>query len=323
MKKIANAFIVLFVFALLCSNNLFAQAGSYETVTGINNPADANGRYDWVANDGPDGRPRYQHTSGNYHIYAVNGSGGISWYIDVDFDPSPSLFFVQDDAMLPPSSDYNQEEGQGDPQLDYSLPVELSSFSAQVIDQSVHLQWATESEVDNLGFIVERREKGQEQWQQIASFQTNEALKGQGNTSGSTRYTFTDIRVQDGITYQYRLGDVDIDGKIEYHESIEVTAGKVTTLPDKFALQPAFPNPFNPGTTIQYNLFEDSKVSLKVTDVTGRIVRTLVSQQQAAGSYSLYWNGKDDKGTPLSSGSYFIKLKVGENVQTQKVVVQR
>ena len=45
MKKIANAFIVLFVFALLCSNNLFAQAGSYETVTGINNPADANGRY--------------------------------------------------------------------------------------------------------------------------------------------------------------------------------------------------------------------------------------------------------------------------------------
>ena len=54
-----------------------------------------------------------------------------------------------------------------------------------------------------------------------------------------------------------------------------------------------------------------------------RIVRTLASQQQVPGSYSLYWNGKDDKGTPLSSGSYFISLKAGENVQTQKVVLQR
>ena len=121
------------------------------------------------------------------------------------------------------------------------------------------MQWATESELDNLGFMVERREKGQVQWQKIAGYQTNEALKGQGTTSESTQYTFTDNRVQDGITYQYRLGDVDINGKIEYHSAIEVTI----TLPEKFDLLQAFPNPFNPGITIQYNLAEDFEVILK------------------------------------------------------------
>lgn len=205
---------------------------------------------------------------------------------------------------------------------DASLPVELSSFSAQATDQGVKLQWAAESEVDNLGFIVERWENGQEGWQQIAGFETHKDLKGQGNTSFRTEYTFTDINVISGSTYAFRLSDVDFVGTVTIKDVISIFYD--VELPTKTVLEPTFPNPFNPETKIKYKLSEDTQVTLKVVDLTGRLVKHIFkSQLQKAGSYSYYWNGRDDSGILQSSGSYLLLLNAGVETKVQKVMFIR
>jgi len=84
---------------------------------------------------------------------------------------------------------------------DASLPVTLSLFSAEAVPEGVRLTWVTESEIDNLGFILERAETSESNWQPLASYQTHTALEGQGNTSSQTHYTFTDAAAQPGSVY--------------------------------------------------------------------------------------------------------------------------
>jgi len=84
--------------------------------------------------------------------------------------------------------------------------------------------------------------------------------------------------------------------------------GGPAPLPAAFSLEQNFPNPFNPSTTIRYGLPEGSTVSLKIYDVMGREVRTLLSGYQEAASYSLVWNGTDNAGGPVSSGVYIYRL---------------
>ncbi len=92
--------------------------------------------------------------------------------------------------------------------------------------------------------------------------------------------------------------------------------------PDKFSLT-AFPNPFNPSTTIEYELPERSDVSLVIYDISGREVMTLVNQNMNPGSYETSWNGTDCNGKQVAAGMYFARLKAGENAQTIKMVYLR
>ncbi|MFQ5640809.1 MAG: T9SS type A sorting domain-containing protein [bacterium] len=84
-------------------------------------------------------------------------------------------------------------------------------------------------------------------------------------------------------------------------------------LPQQFGLAQNYPNPFNPETTIQYQLPQTGNVTLRIYNLLGQEVRTLVSENQTAGSYSVAWNGKNDVGEFVTSGMYFYKLKVGES----------
>jgi M6 family metalloprotease-like protein len=92
-------------------------------------------------------------------------------------------------------------------------------------------------------------------------------------------------------------------------------------LPYKNALLPAYPNPFNPETTIRYELAARGHVSLRVYDVSGATVRTLVDEPKAAGSYSLTWNGKDNHGSPVSSGMYFYRITAGSFQDVRKMTL--
>jgi M6 family metalloprotease-like protein len=98
-----------------------------------------------------------------------------------------------------------------------------------------------------------------------------------------------------------------------------VTAAGAT--PHQNALLPAYPNPFNPETTIRYELAARSHVSLRVYDVSGAVVRTLVDESKAAGSYTLTWNGRDNHGSPVSSGVYFYRITAGSFSDVRKMTL--
>ncbi|HPG40284.1 MAG TPA: FlgD immunoglobulin-like domain containing protein [bacterium] len=198
-----------------------------------------------------------------------------------------------------------------------SLPVGLSSFTARAEGQAIVLNWSTATETDNLGFILERT-AGNGVWQPVASYKTNAALKGQGNSSTTTNYTFTDNTVSAGKEYRYRLGDVNVAGIITMHSPIVVI---MAALPQNTELFNAYPNPFNPQTTINYTLQKDAQVTITVYDLLGRLVKTLVDENQTAGSYDVTWNGSDAIGNKAASGAYLVRMQTAEVTQIQKVLL--
>ncbi len=200
---------------------------------------------------------------------------------------------------------------------DVSLPVELVSFTASVQGNAIVLNWQTATETDNLGFILERA-AGNGAWQPIASYRTSEALQGQGSKSTSSSYTWTDAAVTAGMEYRYRLGDVNTDGVVTMHTPISVTT---SALPQSTAMFNAYPNPFNPETTINYELHKDTQVTITVYDLLGRQVKTLVDEQQSAGSYHVVWNGTDAVGAQAASGAYLVRMQTAEGIYMQKVLL--
>jgi plastocyanin len=90
---------------------------------------------------------------------------------------------------------------------------------------------------------------------------------------------------------------------------------------DKFQISQNYPNPFNPTTTIRYQLPDRAEVSLKIFDITGHEVRTLVKETLAAGEHSVTWNGTNDRGIPVSSGVYLYQLKAGNRTESRRMLL--
>mgnify|MGYP000582871662 CR=1 FL=1 len=93
------------------------------------------------------------------------------------------------------------------------------------------------------------------------------------------------------------------------------------TLPITYNLQNAYPNPFNPLTTLQYDLPEDGFVNITIYDMMGRVVSNLVSSRQNAGYKSIQWNATNNHGKPVSAGVYLYKIQAGEYISTKKMVL--
>ncbi|NQT26886.1 T9SS type A sorting domain-containing protein, partial [candidate division KSB1 bacterium] len=202
---------------------------------------------------------------------------------------------------------------------DISLPVGLVSFSAHAEGRSVILNWITESEVDNLGFILDRSVEN-DQWVEIASYQTNESLKGRGNTSNRTEYSYPDVTVELGKTYAYRLSDVSTTGEITVHPSLSI---RMDDLAEETKMKKAYPNPFNPQTYISYQLQKDTDVKISVFDMLGRFVKTLYDGYQSNGSYHVFWNGANETGVKVHSGIYIIRMRTETVTQVQKVMLMK
>ena len=83
----------------------------------------------------------------------------------------------------------------------------------------------------------------------------------------------------------------------------------------------SYPNPFNPVTTLRYDLPEDALVNITIYDMMGRIVKTLINDQQTAGYRSTQWNATNDAGSPVSAGIYLYMIQAGEFRQTKKMVL--
>ena len=93
------------------------------------------------------------------------------------------------------------------------------------------------------------------------------------------------------------------------------------TLPITYNLYNAYPNPFNPVTTLHYDLPEDAMVNITIYDMMGRKVKTLVNGSQTAGYKSIQWNATNDKNRPVSAGLYLYTIQAGDHSQTKKMVL--
>ena len=199
-------------------------------------------------------------------------------------------------------------------QCNSALPVELSSFSAIVKGDEVELNWQTATEVNNYGFEVERQILNQVQndnWEKI------DFVAGHGNSNSPKDYSFIDQEKVAERSRSYRLKQIDIDGKYEYSKEIEIDLG----MPNEFSLSQNYPNPFNPSTTISYSIPKVSFVSLKIYDILGREVKTLINSEQNAGVYNVRWNGDNIYGNKVSSGIYLYKIEAGDFSLTKKMLL--
>ncbi|HSW54315.1 MAG TPA: T9SS type A sorting domain-containing protein [Ignavibacteriaceae bacterium] len=193
---------------------------------------------------------------------------------------------------------------QGEP-----LPVELSSFTAVVNGNSIILMWRTETEVSNYGFEVERASSSnmpvQEGWKKIGFVQ------GYGNSNSPKHYAFTDTPLE-GTSFQYRLKQIDTDGKFQYSDIVSVDIAA----PVQFELKQNFPNPFNPATHITYNLPRDGFVTIKVYDIVGSEIAALVNEEKKAGSYLVTFDGVN-----LSSGVYICTMSGSNFIKSIKMLM--
>ncbi|MDP7037378.1 MAG: T9SS type A sorting domain-containing protein, partial [Candidatus Marinimicrobia bacterium] len=204
---------------------------------------------------------------------------------------------------------------------DISLPVELSYFSASPKNGNVLLKWATESEIENLGFILERKMLSSAviQWTEIASFITHSELQGQGSVTYRTDYEFIDRDVAIGKTYSYRLVDVDHHGVKTIHPERSVFISSSSII-----LHKPFPNPFNPSTSFTVFFHEKSSISIKIIDSLGREINSLAQNKIfEMGPHQFHWNGKTKSGDLVSSGTYFIRIESGENILSEKLFLIR
>ena len=128
-----------------------------------------------------------------------------------------------------------------------ALPVELSSFNYETLKGNVTLHWTTSSEINNAGFDVERSDVNG----QISNVWSKAGfISGNGTSSGSINYSFTDNNLSSG-KYNYRLKQIDYNGNYEY---FSLNSDVIIATPKNFFLGQNYPNPFNPSTVINYNI---------------------------------------------------------------------
>jgi hypothetical protein len=190
------------------------------------------------------------------------------------------------------------------------LPVELTTFEAFAGDGQVTVRWRTESELDNDHFLLHKRKAADGDFHKLAE------IPGHGTATEPHDYEYVDRFVQNGIAYEYQISDVDITGRETIHEQIVSATPSAAAVPTEFALHAPYPNPFNPITSIRYDVKETGLVSVKVFDLLGREVATLVHATVPAGSHSIEWNAGD-----LPSGVYLCRMEAQDFMQTRKVVL--
>jgi hypothetical protein len=195
---------------------------------------------------------------------------------------------------------------------DTPLPVELTDFYAQSVSAGIELNWSTASEVDNAGFKVYRAVGDQSGFQGLTGL-----ITGAGTSNEPHTYSYLDTDVVTGELYRYKLSDINSETGVEtFHPEIAVIAGKGMVdpnnpIPDVYALRQNHPNPFNPKTTIEFDVPVETYnyTSLRIYDVSGKLVKTLVDEPLEPGYHSVVWDGKDDNGKSVNSGVYIYKMR--------------
>jgi hypothetical protein len=258
-------------------------------------------------------------TSGSSTLHLTDGTDTVVAYLDSDMklfnDPEPTWPV----DLVGIGSQYSST-GVGGYQIlpryisDFTpvpvVPVELVSFTANIAKGTAVLSWKTATENNNSGFEVERSLDGK-------SFVKVGFVRGHGTTTKMNTYKFSD-KLQNAGEFYYRLKQIDFNGTYKYSDVVKATS----MVPKSFSLSQNYPNPFNPTTVINYDLPVASKVVLKVYDILGNEVATLVNKEEAAGSYQIVFNSVNTANNKqLSSGVYFYRITAGNFTSIKKMML--
>jgi len=186
------------------------------------------------------------------------------------------------------------------------IPVELTSFAANVNGNSVSLTWSTATETNNSGFEVQKKSSNSE-WTSIGF------VAGFGTTTEAKSYSFVDNNLAIG-SYTYRLKQIDFNGMTEYSNEVFMDVNAPAT----FSLEQNYPNPFNPSTLIKYSVAQDGFVNVSIFNLLGEKVATLVNSNMKAGSYEINFNASQ-----LSSGVYFYSIEAGDFKAVRKMLLMK
>jgi hypothetical protein len=194
-----------------------------------------------------------------------------------------------------------------------ALPVEMTSFAATTTHSNVTLVWKTATEVNNLGFEIERR-TGTTDRLRAANWLRVGFVQGAGTSNSPKEYSFTDNGIIPGV-YIYRIKQIDNDGTFKYSASTQVDAGATKG----FELLSNCPNPFNPVTEIRFSVPADGYASLKVYNTLGQEVATLFDGMAQAGHYiQTTFNG-----SRFASGVYFSRLQYNGECLVQRMLMTK
>jgi hypothetical protein len=204
---------------------------------------------------------------------------------------------------------------------DYQAPESPGGFSAVQQDSQVVCLWQSNTEADLAGYNIYRALlDGLPQWAKIAGVAAPET-------------SFADCTIKDDSTYCYAV--TSYDNSYPYNESqrsdyvtvtisgLGVGVGDKGRPTAKFYLDQIKPNPVTRSAAVDYQLPVAGKVSLKIYNVAGQIVKTLVNAQQGSGHYTVYWDGTNEQGDNVNSGVYLCRLWANDMCQTRRMVVLR
>lgn len=267
-----------------------------------------NGGSSWVSIDGPlpdapvndlfiytsnPGKPNTYFVATDIGVF-VTDDNGVSWTEIPSGIPNTVIMHLDYSDSTKMLRAATHGRGVYEAYIDFTIPVELTAFDASIDNKIVNIIWSTATETNNSHFEVERKLKNQD-WEKIGE------VNGAGTTAIPQLYSFKDdfsFKSYEGKIL-YRLKQVDFDGSFEYSKVISVD---VNFIPEKFAISQNYPNPFNPDTKISYSIpmGEGNQVTIKVYDLLGKEVSTLVNEFKTPGNYQIAFNAAE-----LTSGIYF------------------
>ena len=204
---------------------------------------------------------------------------------------------------------------------DFTLPVELSSFSATTTSENfAQISWATASESNLLGYNVYRNERDNSETCQ----RVNSTIISANNYSTGSNYSFVDSEIEIETTYYYWLESLELSNEGNLYGPVNVRVESEENnniLPTTTNLFSAYPNPFNPETTINFNVKENDMASLVIFNLKGQVVKSYADF--LPGQHSIVWKAKDKNSNDVASGVYFYKLTSDSYKKTKRMILMK
>jgi len=233
-------------------------------------------------------------------VFEVNGSGIATMYNTTNTSENSIQFITLEDT----------------------LPVELSNFRAELdYPNRIKLMWVTQSEVNLLGYYIYRNNEDD-----VTSAELISPIITASNTTSTQLYVFTDTSVNEAGSYYYWLQCIDYKGNEKFfgpsicrYEFPGTNSG--SEIPLREGIRSIFPNPFNPCTTINYEMESAGSMELAIYNIKGQKVLGKTFEHSEKGNYKFLWDGCDEKGNVCSSGIYAIRMKCRGRNYLRKVAI--